>query len=361
MININPTITLFVWLFGGLFSGLAFAGSPELLVGSIDGRQVSGLEVISAINRQIVLGTDGWIHDFDPRVTKADLRVEPGEFKPLDSMQMRAELYAEFGRDFEIVATRHYLVVQPQGSKGKWPQIFEQLHRTFNTYFSTRGVKVRSGNFPMVAIVMPSEASMQQYLRSLGVNVSGVLGVYDRASNRVVMYDHGGQSGGVAATICHEAAHQSAFNTGVHSRFAETPHWLVEGVGCLFQSPAMIEGRRNGPRSERIDPGLMYAYQSSYSAAPEKLAADLEQLVANDAGFKNRASIEDAYTAAWAMTFYLSEREPAVFSELVKCYAARRPLEPYTTDQRASDFLRIVGVGPGTIGHRVAKFFQQLN
>lgn len=332
-----------------------------MLVGSIDGRSVSGLEVITAINRQIVLGSDGWIHDFDPRVTKAELRTEEGVFKPMDMMQMRAQLFAEFGRDFEISATRHYLVVQPRGAKENWPQIFEQLHRTFSSYFSARGVRVRTGNFPMVAIVMPDEASMQKYLHGLGAKISGVLGIYDRSSNRIVMYDHGKSSGRVAATICHEAAHQSAFNTGVHNRFADTPHWLVEGVGCLFQSPAMIEGRRNGPRRERIDPGLMYTYQSSYSGRPEKLAADIENLVADDAAFKNRVAVENAYAAAWAMTFYLSEREPVVFTGLVKCYAGRPPLQPYSAEERIADFVRICGVQPQTMAFRIAKFMDQPN
>lgn len=336
------------------------AEPPQLVRGVIDGRPVFGLEVITAINRQIVLGNDGWIHDIDPRVKEVDLRVEQGSFQPMSAIEMRAQLSAEFGRDFEVVATTHYLVVQPRSVRERWADVFEQLHRTFTNYFTVRGVRVRSGNFPMVAIVLPDQASMQAYLKRLGISATGLLGVYDRASNRIVMYDHGAQSGGVAATICHEAAHQSGFNTGVHNRFAETPHWIIEGVGCLFQSPAMIEGRRNGPRSERIDPGLLVAYQSTYEGQPEKFANDIESLVRGDALFKDQRSIQNAYAASWALTFYLSEREPAVFSGLVRVFAAKEPLQSYSSQERVSEFIRVCGTEPRNVAVRVQRFLEQV-
>jgi hypothetical protein len=345
-----------VWFIAGKVS----AEPPRMLVGKVDGRPVRGLELVSATNRQVVLGSDGWIHDFDPRSVAAELLPEEGSFKPLAAIELRGQLTKEFGAKFEVVATRNYLVVKPRGSDARWPGVFEQLHRTFVGYFTVRGVKVRQGNFPMVAIVMPDEATMQQYLRSLGVQVSGVLGVYDRASNRIVMYDHGAASGGVNATICHEAAHQSAFNTGVHSRFAETPHWLVEGIGCLFQSPAMIEGRRNGPQNDRIDPGLLYAYQASYGNNKAKLEADFDKMIRGDNAFRERTSIEDAYALAWALTFYLSEREPNVFSSLVQKCADRAPLSTYSDSQRMSDFLSVSGASSQAMAQRLSRFIDGL-
>ncbi len=73
---------------------------------------------------------------------------------------------------------------------------------------------------------------------------SRVLGYYSSRSNRITLYDVGGTAAGSAAwhqnadTIIHEATHQTAYNTGVHRRFAQTPKWVVEGLG---HSNTMVE------------------------------------------------------------------------------------------------------------------------
>ena len=37
-------------------------------------------------------------------------------------------------------------------------------------------------------------------------------------------------------TIIHEATHQTAYNVGVHARFADQPRWLVEGLAMMFEA-----------------------------------------------------------------------------------------------------------------------------
>lgn len=343
-----------------LVTPIAAATPPELVVGVVDGRPVDGLALIRARNRQLVLGRDGWLHDFDPRETAHALQRREGRFEPLDAMELRGQLASEFGRDFTVTATAHFLVVTPVDSSAHWPQTFERLHRAFTTFFSVRGVRVLEGSFPMVAIVMPDEASMHRYLATLGIRSPGAVGVYDQGSNRIVMYDHGGSHGGIAATIYHEAAHQSAFNTGVHSRVSETPHWIVEGVGCLFQSSSMVEGRRGATRRDRCDPGLLSAFEEIYGGQPARIAADLQSLVQEDLMFRDRESTRRAYALSWAVTFYLAERRVDQFADLLNMYGQRQPLEAYDRASRVQDFEGITGEKIDVLARQLSRFFDRL-
>lgn len=336
------------------------AAPPERVVGVVDGRPVDGLELVRAVNRRLVLDRDGWLHDFDPRQTDHALQPREGRFQPLDAMELRGRLAREFGKDFSVTATAHFLVVTPVDRGTHWPQTFERLHRAFVTFFSVRGVRVLDGSFPMVAIVMPDEAAMHRYLATLGIRSPGAVGVYDQASNRIVMYDHGSSHGGIAVTIYHEAAHQSAFNTGVHSRVSETPHWIVEGVGCLFQSASMVEGRRDATRRDRCDPGLLSAFEEIYGGQPARIAADLQSLIAEDQLFGQRESTRRAYALSWALTFYLAERRSGQFAELLNTYGQRPPLEVYDPVDRVRDFERITGESIDVLARQLARFFERL-
>lgn len=343
-----------------LATSTTVAAPPEMMVGVVDGRPVDGLELVRGVNRRLVLNRDGWLHDFDPRQTAHSLQRREGRFEPVEAMELRGGLANEFGRDFAVTATAHFLVVTPVDRGSHWPQTFERLHRAFTTFFSVRGVRVLEGNFPMVAIVMPDEASMHAYLATLGIRSPGAVGVYDQASNRIVMYDHGGSHGGIAATIYHEAAHQSAFNTGVHSRLVETPHWIVEGVGCLFQSSSMVEGRRGATRRDRCDPGLLSAFEEMYAGQPARIAADLRSLVEEDHMFRDRESTRRAYALSWATTFYLAERRTDQFADLLNTYGQRQPLEAYDRASRVRDFELLTGETIDVLARQLSRFFDRL-
>ena len=86
-----------------------------------------------------------------------------------------------------------------------------------------------------MAVVYPRQADFWQQAAREGMKQTpGVLGYYSPITNRILMFDAAAPGGGGfdwttnAETIIHEAAHQSAFNTGVHVRFNDPPRWLVE-------------------------------------------------------------------------------------------------------------------------------------
>src|SRR4029079_18377404 len=47
----------------------------------------------------------------------------------------------------------------------------------------------------------------------------------------------------LVATIVHEATHQIAFNSGLQTRYADLPLWLLEGMAVYFEAPDLDSSR----------------------------------------------------------------------------------------------------------------------
>lgn len=225
---------------------------------------------------------------------------------------------------------------------------------------SVRGVKVRSGRFPMVAVVMPDESAMYREFKKLDIDMSRVAGVYSGMSNRVVTHD-GGRWEFIAETVRHEAAHQSAYNSGVHSRLTETPRWISEGIGQMFEPAGMTDKRRSSQLEDRINQeSRQYIDRSFNGRSDVRMAEVVMDLVSGDSMFHRQDKVNEAYAVAWAMMFYLAEREPTRFAELLNHTARRPPFRKYPRSERLKDFERIVNCDPFEFSRKVAWFVDSL-
>lgn len=308
----------------------------------------------------VVIGRDGWMHSIDPREPDAKVRHIDGTYSVASVAEIRNSLRAEFGPKFEVLTTKNFLVVQPRGRGERWPRIFEQSHRAFIDYMGKRGVRIRKGRFPLVAIVFPDEQAMYAEFRRMDIDVSRVAGLYSGDSNRVMTHD-GGRSSFIAATVRHEAAHQSAFNFGVHSRVNDTPRWISEGIGQMFEPQAMSSPLSTSQLADRINRDSHgFIKQKFQGRNDSRFTQSVMQLVGDDTMFGNEQQIEEAYAISWAMMFYLAERQPKAFAELLNHTAARPPFRDYSRTERLEDFERIVGEDPLEFSRRVSWWLQKL-
>jgi hypothetical protein len=142
-----------------------------------------------------------------------------------------------------------------------------------------------------------------------------------------------------ADTIIHEAAHQSAFNTGVHTRFGESPRWLVEGLGTLFEARGVWQSRIYQSQPDRINRDRLEDWRT-YAKGRRRPDA-IAQLVSSDRPFA--ADPDGAYAEAWALSFFLSETSPKKYFELLGKSAARPAFADYSSATRLEDFTDIFG------------------
>lgn len=355
----DRVVTGLAWIWLLLPCVPAEATSPGLIEFRIGDQSRMGIPIMDFANELIVLGRDGQLHTLAGQ-SKHAVRPLDSPYEPASILEMRTELQREFGREFEVLSTNHFLVVQPRGRGKRWPALFEQCHRSFIDYMSKRGVNIRRGRFPMVAVVMPDEAAMYSELKRMGVDAKRVAGIYARESNRVITHD-GGHSSYIAATVRHEAAHQSAYNYNVHSRIVITPRWVTEGIGQMFEPETMLSSEPGLKPRDRVNLDSIRRLQEGYDLgqSPE-FATAVRDLVGSNEMFSRAKTTGDAYAVAWAMMFYLAEREPQRFNAVLSGTASRGTYQPYDRFARLNDFERWVQCDIDEFSRKVAWFLKSL-
>ena len=309
------------------------------------GRTIEGMPLNWSGDKVYLLGRDGHLWDFRPDEAR-DYRKTASSFRGYSPAELRAVLQRELGQHLDVTGTGHYLVAHPRNQGAEWAQRFEELYRSFVHYFSVRGLRPKEPQFPLVAIVWAKPEDLYRYAAAEGLPVGrGTLGYYSAVTNRVALYDYtaeAGRTGGWkqnAATIIHEATHQMAFNTGVHNRLALPPRWLAEGLGTLYEAPGVWNPHNYPARGDRINRGRLTQFREFANSG--RPAAWFLQLVASDQPF--RTSVGAAYAESWALTFFLSETEPAKYGQYLAKTAKRPAFESYSTAQRMADFTAIFG------------------
>ena len=370
----------------------SFAAFFAVLVATVNSIQAGQPMIELRIGKSIFQGKSAahdsktcWLMDQTGRLSQVNLndvdsyRALKKSFRGYSATELRTHLYREFGRDYEVKSTGHYLVVAASGNTDRYAELFEDVYRSFHTYFSTRGFKVKKPEFPMVAIVFPDRQSFLAYCRKDGFTASKTLmGYYQPNSNRVALFDQsnsipakrsngsatrnyrletnpiksesdlqtrlerferGAIDANLEGTIIHEATHQAAFNTGLHTRIGENPRWVVEGLAMAFESPGNRSNSVRGSAMSRANKER-YVWFQNYLQKRRK-PGYLKTFVSSDDAFGRNTL--DAYSEAWALTFFLLETRSSRYAKYLKKISERPALQPYLPEQRASDFNEVFG------------------
>ena len=353
------TLFKIVWFLVALLGAKSIAeGAPPALFELSAGKQTyRGREMARDSETVWFLERDGSLEKVKATDITKLTQVGP-RFASYSDAEVRDQLRRELGRDFDVLGTGHYLICARKDQARQYAQLFEDIYRSFYVYFSTRGFTITEPEFPMVAIVFPDQASFARYAERDDIKAGrGLMGYYLLTSNRVALFDSkklqadldgpeawndgpwlGATAGGLADTIIHEATHQVAFNTGIHSRIGQNPKWVCEGLATVFEAPGIRKQSLSHDVSSRIN-GERYTHFQQYRK--RRSARSLEKFVASDEMFSSATL--DAYAQSWALTLFLLETRPREYAKLLKLIAARPPLAPYGPEERLQDFQQAFG------------------
>ena len=337
------------------------SGAEFMVEVKLDGQRVEGRALKWTKQRVMIYGRDGQLWDFHPREGD-DFRKTADRYSPLSQAEFRAQLMLEFGKNFDVSGTGNYLVVHPSGQKDRWASRFETIYRAFSHYFSTRGFEIRKPKCPLVAVVFPSQGQFLQYAASHGAPVgSGVLGYYSPQTNRILLYYMGAASEkgddwrANSETIIHEAAHQAAFNTGVHSRIHMPPRWLAEGLGTMFEAPGVYGSRRHLHLKDRLNRARFKRFKSYL---PRRRDGMLAEFIASDRLFQ--INPDQAYAESWALTFFLAETRPRDYARYMAKTAKGEGGVDASQPARLRVFMDVFGGDLKMLVAQYLRFFRDL-
>lgn len=324
----------------------------------VDGRLVEGQPLSWSSKDVLLLGRDGALYEFEAAAAKNAKRTA-NRFAPYTSLELQARLRQEFGAGWDATATAHFVVAHPPGAWSAWADRLEGLYGNFRHYLAVRGLRLSEPPTPLAAVVFRNQSLYYSYAAAQGASLQpGTAGHYDPATNRVYLFDAGGGTADwstTAETIIHEAAHQTAYNTGAHARFAEQPRWLVEGLAMLFEAPGVWNPGPTPQRAHRVNRDrLLHFRRTNEGRRPQWIGA----LVAADDGFSN--DVLTAYAEAWTLTFYLSETQPQAYTRYLKLAAARPLFSKYSATERLHDFAASFGSDFAQLAAGLGQFVDEL-
>lgn len=316
-------------------------------------------------------------------------RVVAERYQPATAAEIRRQLSLEFP-GYEVDSSTHYLVACPRGRSQSYAALFEDIYRQVEQFYRVRGFRTHSPDTALTAIVFGTWDEFAEYCRKDDVaSPSTLKGYYSFRSNRVVLFDDPrlfsarpatpgrlpgrpwpaadtvrllpdadsvarpilaapvnpsssrGIAGPTADTIVHETTHQVGHNIGIHSRLGGTPTWILEGLATVLESPGVRNGSAFAPAASRHNRERLDWFRTKY--AERQSAGDIARLAASDEMFQRQTL--DAYSLAWALTFYLSENAARTrqLAAYIRTVESRDITKQYTSAERLQDFQNAFG------------------
>jgi hypothetical protein len=326
----------------------------------VHGQRVEGAPLAWSGSKVYLLTRNGAMTEFAPGEAQ-DYHKTSESFTPYPPSMLRGMLQQEFGPKFDVAGTGHFLVVYPKG-QSQWADRFEDMYRSCVMYFAVRGFRLTDPQFPLVAIVFPTQEDFRHYAAKDTVPAgAGLLGYYSPYTNRVALYDIGdGRTSNAGwqqnfSTVLHEASHQTAFNAGIHSRWSPPPRWVAEGLGTMFEARGVADSRTYTSQQDRINRGRLADFKT---LLPKHTPQSIVEMLSSDRQFDSDAI--SAYAQAWAFTFFLVEQMPREYARYLEKTASREPFTLYTSAQRLKDFTDVFGENLALLDAHFLRFINDL-
>jgi hypothetical protein len=341
-------------------------------------RQIEGVVVVEAVDGGLLLERP------DERLEL----VQPGDIlsrTPVARPEVESprdlgrRILGELPPGFDLLVTKHYCICfDTSRAYAQWcGALFERLHDAFANFWRQAGIEMSPPPRPLLVVIFADRQRYEAFAaRDLGAAADRVVGYYNLMTNRVTTFDLTGSAGlprpagqaaaragleilsspeasGMVATLVHEATHQMAFNGGLHQRLAPVPLWLSEGVATYFETPDLASdrgwkgiGNVNTSRLERF--------------LANNRAGTLEQIVLGDEPFRRPDEALDAYSRAWALTFFLTQTRKAAFVGYLRTISRKEPLADDSEEERLRDFKTAFGASPADLEEPLLRYMNRL-
>lgn len=328
---------------------------------NVEGEILEGKPLHWSATQMVLLGRDGQLYEFNPQLARDAVKTG-ARFASYTASEMKISLEHEYGNQFEVSSTRHFVVVYPRAERDLWAGRFEELYNRFEHYFRVRGFELKDPLYPLVAVVFRNKDEFFRRAAASGTPAPpNTLGHYLPRSNRVFLFDVTADNSKVdwsenASTIIHEATHQLAFNTGIHRRFAAQPRWLVEGLATMFEAKGVWNAFYDRTQADRVNRERLDGFH--VYVAKRRQPGSMATLLTSDNLFQS--DVDGAYAEAWALSFYLCETQPRLYAQFLERVGERPMFSDYSAVERLADFQAVFGSDPKMIETRFLRYMEDV-
>lgn len=344
----------------------------------------------SVDGRVLVRASDGLLVEDPARrlwtITLSQLDEETVTDRPFalfDSEKLGSRLVEEgqaagIEADFHVHTTDNYVIVAstPEAYSEWTSQLLERMQIAFQSYWKNRRFELTPLASPMPVLILSSQsefAKMAEFDRT-PASANGQ-GYYLVTANRVVLFDLTAQDGDSAATtiaevqrraqripasvatVVHEATHQIAFNRGMHRRYADNPVWLTEGMAMYFEAPD-LNSRRGWSGIGKVNATRLYRFREFLQAKREPDSIDT--LVRDNSRFGDADSAIDAYSEAWALTYFLIKTRIRDYSQYLQLISQKQPLHWGKPAEHVAEFQSVFGSDLAALNREFLSFTSRL-
>lgn len=308
---------------------------------------------------------DGRLWNVLPQqLRKLERLTEP--FQPLKPNELGIQLQQEvvelgIKAESQIVVTKHFVLCSTAGKKyAEWVGgLLERLHDGFHAFWKTNLLELQEPEFPLPVIVLRDQAEFAKFAtKHDGRDAAQSQGYFSIATNRVVMFDlTAGPSTSPAktfedirrkilaspfnvATVIHEATHQIAFNSGLHTRYADNPMWLTEGMAMFFEVPD-LESRVGWKSVGQLNKLRLRDFRETAKVVRDE--SRLATLLQVDDRFQSAEQARAAYSESWALTYFLIKTRREDYVRYLKMIQSKPRLVADTPMGRLREFQSVFG------------------
>jgi hypothetical protein len=220
-----------------------------------------------------------------------------------------------------------------------------------------------------VALIFAGEEEFAAFAtKDAGADAATAKGYFSIGTNQMVLYDlTAGKPGDIEgqlaavpfniATVIHEATHQIAFNSGMHTRYADNPLWLVEGMAMYFETPDLSS--KSGWKTVGAVNDLRLEQFQEFAARRRK-PVSLATLISSDARFTDSDEMGDAYAEAWALSHFLIQRKKEAYVKYLGMLAAKPRLVIDSPEERLAEFRAAFGADLEQLNSELLKHVRKL-
>lgn len=333
-------------------------GKPKTVKGTVLAQYSDGSLLMEGPDTQ---------HYWIPSDDLVDWKEKGTKPQPLTKAQLRNQLQQEFGRNFHVNETNHYMIIYNCDTTlaRQAGTLLERAYNAFRGHFASKGAfRFENLKQPLVAVIFKTRKEYLEATKNqLGATLTWSAGMYSPLTNRFYMFDafegnlarqttipinsaNGATRQGSPTDprnvelVIHEGTHQLAFNFGIHSRHANNPVWLVEGLATYFEA-ADETAKEGWKRAGEVNP---YRLAEFARILPSLEPGFLDKLVTNDRLY-SEGNVGEAYAEGWALTYYLMRVKQTSYIRYLRAVQARG-LAPYPSEDRLADFKSAFGTTP---------------